>query len=208
MKCGLTKSLRLKILPLAVATLVLGHEAALADDPEQFYKNDYAARPDVRGSSPDIWKYDKKETPAAVAPQTNATTTESTAPKNSKKKRSILVFVYVNSLDREHFSKVIKEVLRLHDERQASVFGVYHAGLYTSVTSEIGAELATRNIEITQVDGPPEALQSTHSPTWVVKTKEGVHIVEGELSLQAHLDEYGIFNPKGTSEHASESKGF
>jgi hypothetical protein len=197
MKSGLVETMPLKIVPAVIAALIMVHAPALAEDPEQFYKNDYAARPDVRGSSPDIWKYDKKGTPASSSTEHNRPPTDATPTKKSESKRNILVIAYVNSVNSEHFAKVLQEVLRLHDERQAFVYGVFHVGLYTAVTREIDADLTSRNIQVAQIDGPPEALQVTQSPTWLIKTKEGVHIVEGEISLRSYFDEFGTFNHQG-----------
>jgi len=198
------ESMQRLTLMLAAAIVLWSKFPVFAEDKEQFYKNDYAARPDVRGSSPDVWKFEKKGTPSSSATPSDATSTGSIPHKDREKKRSILVMVYVNSLDAEHFRKVIDEALRLHDERQAFIFGVYHAGVYTAITSELEAELSARNINVTQVDGPPKMLQSTQSPTWLIKTKEGVHIVEGETSIRTYFDEFGTFNPKGKGGNASQ----
>lgn len=168
----------------------------------EFYKNNYAARPEINGKP-----IEGSETPTGTPPQPSPVQDikqSETAQKQGvfvsgssdriTKNRKILATVYVNSLDLTHFNEVVAEIFRLHDQRIAFVRSVFHIGSYKSIKPELAAEFKKRNIELEQrtpPTAPPPEMNVTSSPAWLLVTKEGIHIVEGEVSLKNYIDEFG-----------------
>jgi hypothetical protein len=181
---------------------VLYSTLGLCQSDTDFYKNNYAARPEINGKP-----IDGSETPTSLNPQPSPVQQTNQAEIDPKqgvfvsvgadritKNRKILATVYVNSLDLNHFNEVVAEVFRLHDERIAFVRSVFHIGSYKSITPELNTEFRKRNIELEQrtpPTAPPVEMNVTHSPAWLLVTKEGMHIVEGEMSLRDYIDEFG-----------------
>jgi hypothetical protein len=99
-------------------------------------------------------------------------------------------------VDKEHFKRVIQEVLTLHDERRAFIFSLEQIGDYQNVPPEIENELAKRNIHLLASSGPPAAAGITLSPAWIIQTQKGTHIAEGIIEIHSLLNEYGEYDPK------------
>ena len=103
--------------------------------------------------------------------------------------------VYVNSADKDHFKKVIEEVLAIHDERRAFIASVDQIGNYQNVTPEIEGELAKRDIRLLASSEPPTDAGITQSPAWIIQTQQGTHLAEGIIQIHSLLNEYGEYNP-------------
>jgi|LakMenEpi03Aug12_release.lakeMendotaPanAssembly.Ray.scaffolds.fasta_scaffold247090_2 hypothetical protein len=165
-----------------------------AEDSQQFYENNYAARPEIRGTPIEGSERTSKNDLTPI-PNTNSvigvTPTSRSEPSTPTRHRKILALLYVNSLVPEHFESSVKEALRLYDDRQALVYSIYHLGNYQAVSSELTAELNKRHISIEQVSNLPEQLDGLKSPTWILKTRQGVHLVDGFTSLKSLIDEWG-----------------
>lgn len=177
--------------------------AAQSGGPKDFYGNDYAKTVgdlSTRGAQPVAGA--QLGNRAATKNTDGGQGLADTASLNNEagvgktKKRRILVSVLVNSRDKAHFGKVIEEVLKLSDTKAGFITQVSHIGDYTTVTDEVERELSRRGIAVNQTDVPPQGLSLTVSPAWQVQTKDGLHVVEGVLSLDRFIDEWGEFDPK------------
>jgi hypothetical protein len=200
---------RCRYLALVAFGLVVGASVAFSQEqaPKTFYKKDYAIAPGAKGRDdpPPV-----ERTSPRRSSQNRRDVTESPsssrAPSSRAVKRRIILSVYVNSKEREHFTKVLNEVYRLHDEKRAFILNLYHIGDYTSVTPDITAELARRKLEIQGLSVPPPDAHVTMSPAWIITTREGTHIAEGIIQLGGLINEYGEYDPKKPIDPHSKNK--
>lgn len=169
--------------------------------PKNFYKKDYAVAPGAEG------REEPQPTKEAVPKKGRGTPTKETPAQGAQhkatptaKKRRIVVSVFVSSADKEHFTKVLEEVIALHDERTAFVTSVSHIGDYRNVSPEMENELAKRQIKLLAAAEPPSSARVTVSPAWIIQTKQGTHIAEGTVAIHSFFDEFGEYNPKGSND--------
>lgn len=179
--------------------------------PKTFYKRDYAIAPEAEGRD-----Y-APSTQGASHREVGNSSGQHGAPKGSQrattstvKKRSVVITVYVNSVDKEHLAKVVEEVYGLNDEKTAFITSLNHIGDYRNITPEIESELSKRKIRLLSATEPPYAAQVTVSPTWIIETPKGVHIAEGIIPIHAFFDEFGEYDPKRHihSERTGSIEGF
>ena len=167
--------------------------------PKNFYKKDYAVGPGAEGRD------ELQPTKEAASRKVRGTPTKETPAQGTQhkatptpKKRRIVVSVYVSSADKEHLTKVLEEVLALHDERTAFITSVNHIGDYRNVSPEMESEFAKRQIKLMAAAEPPSSTQVSVSPAWIIQTKQGTHIAEGTIAIHSFFDEFGEYNPKGS----------
>ena len=184
-----------------------GQCAAQSDSSREFYQSDFAAAPNAQapGEAEREVAGSRRAAKAAPAQQGARVSGGVVAPAGGKKRR-LLVAVYVNSLDKQHFRSVIEEVVRLHDQKLAFVTSVYHIGDYQAITPEVSSAMAKRGISIVQLGGPPPQLQTITSPTWEIRTKQGRHIAEGVIRIRESLNEWGEYVPRPASPEVSDAK--
>ncbi len=189
---------------------VCGPQSVRAEDqkPKDFYKHNYASAPGYEG---DARALERPSAPnrsvgaaSPIAETKEVGTSRVSPPRHDAKKATISVFV--NSLDREHFGRVVQEVVRLHDAHRAVFAGIFHIGDYEAVTPEVEKELSKRKISIYQLTSVLPELFAEVSPTWVVSTREGRHVAEGFLEIERFFDEWGEYNPKRGEESVEHSK--
>ena len=181
----------------ARAPLIAGSSHAQEAAPKSFFKKDYASAPGAAGR-------DAEQRAPSVAKSGTQRSVNTDVPGHPLRtrgsphshKRKISMSVYVNSVDKEHFTRVIQEVLALHDEKRAFIFSLEQIGDYQNVTPEIENELARRNIHRLASSGPPLASGITQSPAWIIQTQQGTHIAEGIIEVHSLLNEYGEYDPK------------
>lgn len=175
--------------------------------PKTFYKRDYASAPGAAGREYERPNASLKNSKNSTGiPKQDSSSSSGKISSPERKKRRVVVSVYVNSLDKEHFRKVMEEVFSLHDSRRAFITTVQHIGDYHVVTPELTDELSKRNIMMVAVSEPPIAAKVTKSPAWIITTKDGIHITEGTLSLSSSINEYGEYDPHLGSASPDRSK--
>jgi hypothetical protein len=171
--------------------------SAQDNSPKSFYKKDYAVAPGAEGR-------EDLQPPKEAAPKKVRGTPAKETPAHggerkatpSPKKRSIVVSVYVSSGDKEHLTKVLEEVLALHDERIAFITSVSHIGDYRNLSAEMESELAKRQIKLLAATQPPSGAQVSVSPAWIIQTKQGTHIAEGTVAIHSFFNEFGEYTTK------------
>ncbi len=175
--------------------------------PRNFYQHNYAVAPRYEGAGriagkpgPPIQPGPRVPVPPVAQKQT------SSLPQPQVETKKPVVSLFVNSLDRSHFGRVIEEAIRLHDAKRAVVVGIFHIGDYEAVTPEIEQELRRRGIAVHQVNSVFRELFAESSPTWVVSTPQGRHVAEGFLEITPFFDEWGEFDPKRSEEPEENSK--
>lgn len=196
-------------LPFVAFVLVVGTSLAFSQEqgPTTFYKKDYAIAPGAEGrDDPPPERHTSPRSNSRNSREVTERLSSPRAPSRGTNKRRILLSVYVNSKDKEHFTKVLNEVYSLHDGKRAFILNLYHIGDYTSVTPEIAAELARRKLEIQGVNVLPPDARVTMSPTWIITTPAGTHIAEGIIQLGALINEYGEYDPKKPIDPHSKNK--
>jgi hypothetical protein len=169
--------------------------------PKNFYKKDYAVAPGAEGRD------EPQPTKEAAANKVRGTPTKETPAQGTQhkatpapKKRRIVVSVYVSSADKDHLTKVLEEVLAVHDERTALVTSVNHIGDYRNVSPEMESELAKRQIKLLAAAEPPSSARVSVSPAWIIQTKQGTHIAEGTVAIHSFFDEFGEYNLKASND--------
>lgn len=191
--------------------LALAGQAALAapEQPKEFYNRDFAAAPGQpgRAKSPQETNSNVASQGSHAGPSGIASTSQRPP---GKQRQSVLVHAYISSIDRSHFEAAAASVLRLHDERRATVAAVFHVGDYRSVTPEIESEFARRRIPFAATLLVPPELGIQLSPAWVVITEEGPHLLEGFISISPAINEWGELDPTNLNAEGSEGtlKGF
>ncbi len=173
-----------------------------ADDskPKDFFKHNYAVAPGYEGAGKITEGPGTQGSSKESAVQPPQIEQASSLPKLQTETKKPTVHVFVNSLERTHFNRVIQEAIRLHDAKRAVVFGVFHIGDYEAVTPAIEQELSSREIRIYQVGSVFSELFAESSPLWVVATRQGRHVAEGFLEITPFFDEWGEYNPKRAEE--------
>lgn len=183
----------------AVPLVFLCGPIAFAEDaaPKKFYKRDYASAPGAEGREYDSPTSASQNVRGLTQPsggESSGKTGKITDPE--KKRRRVIISVFVNSSDKEHFQKTIAEILSLCDSQKAFISTVQHIGDYNNVTPEQKEELSRRDITIIASSRPPPEANVTTSPTWVITARNGVHIAEGIFSISHLFNEYGDYDPK------------
>jgi len=183
----------------AVPLVFLCGPIAFAEDaaPKKFYKRDYASAPGAEGREYDSPTSASQNVRGATQPTGGESPNKPGKIANpEKKRRRVVVSVYVNSQDKEHFKRTIAETLALHDSQKVFISTVQHIGDYNNVTPEQEEELSRRDITIIASSRPPAEANVTTSPTWVITARNGVHIAEGIFSISHLFNEYGDYDPK------------
>jgi hypothetical protein len=170
--------------------------------PKDFYQHNYAVAPGYEGAERiggSSGTQTRATAPSVQEPHTNQGRISS-LPKLRRETKKPVVYVFVNSLERTHFNRVIQEAIRLHDAKRAVVVGVFHIGDYESMTPQIQQELNSREIGYYQAEAVFRELFAESSPTWVVSTQQGRHVAEGFLEIYPFFDEWGEYSPKRVEE--------
>lgn len=144
----------------------------------------------ARGSQPDA----QASVVGAVQQQADSASRRATK-SPTEKRQPLLISVVVNSLNREHFQRVINEAIRLHDSRIAVISSIDHIGDCRAVTPEIEAQLyRQRGIVINQIDQLPARYGVSLSPLWIVHKPEGLHLATGGMSIDSMINEFGEYD--------------
>ncbi len=191
--------LGLSLLGAAAALALSATGSAQDSSPKSFYQSDYAAAPGIAGQgggaqprrAPPARPRDAA--PGLVAPNGQA---GRASQGEGAKKRKMVVNVFVNSLDKEHFNRVVESVIKLHDSRLALIAALFHVGDYRAVTPEVQASLERRGILISEHIFDESETPAPVSPRWEITTKDGLHIAEGFLSLEPFINEWGEYDPQ------------
>ena len=177
------------------------------ENPKEFYSNNYAAAPNDQapGGPPRQNESAKRVTTGGTVSGPSGSVASVAKPAGVKK-RKILVNVFVNSANKDHFLRIIEEVIRLHDQKQAFVISVEHVGDYRSVTPDIEGALSKRGIQLYQISSVPAELEVSASPAWLIRTKQGTHIAEGFARLSQMINEWGEYVPRDPATPTPEQK--
>ena len=197
--CGIMRLCISSLTALLLGLVILSSEDASAQNksPKGFFKKDYAEAPGAQGrdvAPPSADAFQGRRARSATNQAPPPASQQNTAP--TTRKRRIIISVYVNSADKEHFMKVLDELYTIHDEKRAFVVSLVHIGDYRSVTPEVEGELAQRNINLMAASELPSVVPATSSPVWMIQTQEGVHIAEGIIDIHSFFNEYGEYDPK------------
>jgi hypothetical protein len=171
--------------------------------PKVFYEHDYAVAPGYEGKDDTFKQQQISPRPSGETSfyglVSSSPSTRGTGRGEPGRYRNQVV-VLVNSVDVEHFERVIEEVLRLTHSRRGLVTGVYPIGNETDISTEVRGALRSRGVHIFRREEIPEHLNITVSPAWWIRTPEGGHLVEGVIGIEPLIDEYGEYDPKRAEE--------
>ncbi len=183
---------------------------ARAEDPKpkRFFERNYAVAPGYDGSQRVPVRGAPQKEPIAPPAQVPQRLQEqaSSLPKLQVNAKKSVVSVFVNSLDRSHFNRVLEEAIRLHDSNRVIMSGVFHIGDFEALTPTLEQNLSSRGIAIHQIAAADRELFAEFSPTWVISTRKGRHVAEGFLEIVPFFDEWGEYDPKRGEEPEKPSK--
>ena len=103
------------------------------------------------------------------------------------------VELYVNSKDPQHVAKVLARVVSIQKQGRLSIPFVYHIGDYSTIKPELKDQLRALKTRVIPLSRVPSDLQVQSSPSWVIVTTSGRHIVEGILGIERCINENGEF---------------
>lgn len=93
------------------------------------------------------------------------------------------VMVYVNSLESEHFDRVVRQVVKLHRSGRAHIDALLHVGRYQNITPEQELALTRVGVSIQALASLPEHLGELTSPAWFVFSEGREAYISGEFDV-------------------------
>lgn len=191
-----------RLVAFTVALVVAGADAfANPAGPNDFFEKNF-----VTGESPTVQQI--KPTPSIAipgVPEGVAVPAHSFLPPvaangapsqggEQRREPRMRVTVYVSSKDKAHFETVAKRAFWLFDHnRYVWVSQIFHLGDYHNVSDTIKEDAKSRHMHIVGVNGMPPNIAATDSPTWVLRDKNGEHIVEGVFDIDKCIDKDGLY---------------
>ena len=197
---------RLFLVAVAVGAVCLSNpESGAQSSPKDFYQKNYAEKPLVTGEKAPESGGRRPAQGAAI--ERRAAPTESAAngavqqsPRaGSQEPRNAMsgqLVVYVNSLDKEHFDRVVEHALGLLGKAEFYISSIVHIGDYRNISDRVKENAKRANIALYAASAPPEWLGITRSPAWVLYKTDGVHIVEGVVHFDRFINPMGEFSPQ------------
>lgn len=163
----------------------------LPNKPKEFFGKNYAS-----GSQPE---HIPEHQQSPQKERQSETSSRQQAPDNQegKKQKSVLIVsVVVNSLNKQHLTRVLETAFALHDQKIAYISTIQHFGDYRNVSSDVQIECKKRGIVIDELQELPQGLERESSPVWSILSREGRHIVTGVVALDRLINEWGEYDPK------------
>lgn len=106
----------------------------------------------------------------------------------------VSIVLYVSSLDKTHFESVVKRALYVRDtDPRVRLSAVFHLGDYRNISPEMEEAFRKRAIYFAAIPALPKALAAASSPTWVIRTPQTDHIVEGPVPIEDCFDSHGAY---------------
>jgi hypothetical protein len=193
----------------ACAVLALPVRGEAQSSPKEFYQKNYADKPLTAGEQlPEyagrekvvIQQRDRSEwaapRPTSPAVGRNSESSARSQLQDEQRARNGFLTVYVNSLDKQHFERVIENTVAIADKAQFRVSSVVHVGDYRNVSERVEQDLKGARISLVAAAVPPAYLGITRSPAWVLYTPQGIHIVEGVMQFDRFMTPMGEFSPQ------------
>jgi hypothetical protein len=154
---------------LGISSVALGDPGA---SPNQFYPRNYVneglprdtPRPTVLPSQPTL---------SAAAPVVSGEASPGASAQGGTAdsgRMPVVMIVYVNSLDRDHFNRAVRALLKMRHSTKAMVGAILHIGDYRNVTTEQKSSLQSAGIPLQPLDRVPDHLEALKSPVWEVIT--------------------------------------
>lgn len=177
---------------LFVLSFLVGSQPAHAqNDPRQFFDRGFVER--GGGSTPTPSKL-STPTSKEVVGEKNQIPPELLKMVNQ---RPLLTTLVVNSKDAEHLVTVLKNAITSVRERRLVLPIIYHVGDYRTLPNSLQKELDELQIAYLGVTSVPYVEDPKQSPLWIFMRSDGIDVLEGALSIEGHIDEFGqIIVPK------------
>lgn len=198
-------------LALFVIACRLSLSSSAAQTSEEFYPRDHAVAPDVVGTA----AVNNPKAPSRTdhsggggqgANRSNHAKGVQGGSQEQAKKRRVVVYLYVNSIDREHLKSALEVARRIHDERIAFVGAIHHIGDYRNLSAEDLTEFERRGITVIGDREPRLEVAVSNSPVWRLVTEQGIHLLEGEVDITRYFNPFGEYDPNSSKSAGVEVK--
>jgi hypothetical protein len=192
---------------IASVLFVIAYELSLsssaAQPSEAFYPRDHAVAPAVVGtaaiSNPKLPSHSDNSGAIDQGPnRSNYAKGAQAGSHEQAKKRRVVVYLYVNSIDREHLKSALEVARRIHDERIAFVGAIHHIGDYRNLSAEDLTEFERLGITVIGDLEPRLEVAVTNSPVWRLVTEQGIHLLEGEVDITRYFNSFGEYDPNSS----------